>query len=343
MGKPALIKEMEGAIAPLKRSNTHAPKGTLMPMAIHRLEPEGPNLRGSVSNEYAPVLSIQSNDVIHASCLDAAWNLVYQPGPFGTYIAHPDKEGGHCLLGPVAIAGAEPGDTLEIETAVLRTARFGWTCAAWPDAPFSEALGLADQPVEWMKYRIDPDKGTALAEDGLEFGLRPFLGYIGLAPAAPGEHPTRPPRRTGGNIDFKDLGVGSKLFLPVEVAGGLLSFGDGHARQGDGEVAGPAIETPMEEVKLMVRLHKQQWIDGPFAHCALGWVTFGFSPDIEEAMVQALNHMLDLMVLSFGLTRAKATALASAFVDLRITQIVNQTKGVHAVLTWEAIHQLAPQ
>ncbi|HKC18078.1 MAG TPA: acetamidase/formamidase family protein, partial [Candidatus Dormibacteraeota bacterium] len=165
------------------------------------------------------------------------------------------------------------------------------------------------------------------------------LGVIGLAPNEPGVHSTSPPRSTGGNIDCRELVAGSRLILPVAVEGGLLSFGDGHAAQGDGEVAGTAIECDMDPVELKVELWKGTRLSNPQAQTPAGFITFGFSADLREATLVAVEAMIDHLVADLGVDRAEATALASVAVDLRVTQVVNQTLGVHAVLAGDRLRR----
>ena len=146
-----------------------------------------------------------------------------------------------------------------------------------------------------------------------------------------------PPHVTGGNIDCKELVAGSTLYLPIAVPGGLFSVGDGHAVQGDGEVCVTAIECPMERVDLTFELEPGLQLATPRAHTPAGWITFGFHEDLDEAMLIALEAMLDLMGELHGLSRQEAFGLASLVVDLRITQVVNQVRGVHALLPHGAI------
>ncbi len=178
---------------------------------------------------------------------------------------------------------------------------------------------------------------------GHTVALRPFMGVMGMPPAAPGLHSTAPPRVTGGNLDCKELVEGSTLYLPIAVPGGLFSVGDGHARQGDGEVCITAIECPMECVELTFQLHPTLQLTTPRAHTPAGWITFGLDEDLNEAALVALEAMVDLMVQIYGLDRHEALGLASVVVDLRITQMVNGTCGVHAVLSHAAIAELALQ
>ncbi|MFD1676462.1 acetamidase/formamidase family protein [Alicyclobacillus fodiniaquatilis] len=160
-----------------------------------------------------------------------------------------------------------------------------------------------------------------------------------MPPDLEGMQPTFPPRFCGGNIDCKELVAGSTLYLPIAVCGGLFSVGDGHAVQGDGEVGVPALECPMELVDLTFNLRSDIKLSMPRAKTANGWITFGFHEDLNEATVIALEGMLEVLQELYGFDRKEALALSSLIVDLRITQIVNGTKGVHAFLPHGAVRK----
>jgi acetamidase/formamidase len=157
-----------------------------------------------------------------------------------------------------------------------------------------------------------------------------------MSPPEPGEHSTTPPRRWGGNIDCKELVAGTTLYLPIPVDGALLLAGDGHGAQGDGEVSGTAIECPLELVTLTLDLENRD-LRSPIARTADSWLAFGFDEDLDTAAEQALATMLDLMERELGASRPECLALASVAVDLHVTQVVNEVKGVHAVLRDDAI------
>jgi acetamidase/formamidase len=159
---------------------------------------------------------------------------------------------------------------------------------------------------------------------------------LGMPPPEPGRHSTGPPRKWGGNIDCKELVAGTTLYLPIPVDGALFSAGDGHAAQGDGEVSGTAIECPVERAVLTLDLSDLD-LRTPIARTAEAWIAFGFDEDLDLAAEQAMATMLDLMERELDLDRNYAMALASVAVDLRVTQIVNGAKGVHAVLRDDAI------
>jgi acetamidase/formamidase len=160
---------------------------------------------------------------------------------------------------------------------------------------------------------------------------------IGMPPPEPGIHPTQPPRVSGGNIDCKELMAGSTLYLPIPVDGALFSAGDGHARQGDGEVSQVAIECPLERAELTLSVRDDLPLTTPIAWTPTAWLTFGFDEDLDEAAAIATDAMLDLMGREHDLERRDALALASLVVDLRVTQLVNRALGVHAVLAHDAV------
>jgi acetamidase/formamidase len=227
---------------------------------------------------------------------------------------------------------------LEVRIDEIRPGAWGWTWAAgaWESA-LNDRLRLPDRDGHLLEWTLDADAGVARDQKGREVTLRPFLGVLGMPPAEPGAHPTIPPRPTGGNIDCKELVEGSTLLLPIAVAGGLFSAGDGHAAQGDGEVGQMAIECPLDLVRLTLTVRQDLSLETPVARTPSAWLTFGFDASLDEAMVQALNAMLDLMERELDVDRKEALALASVVVDLRVTQVVNRVVGVHARLADEAL------
>jgi acetamidase/formamidase len=309
----------------------------LAPMTTHRLEPDERTLHGFFSRDLPPVLTVDSGDTVVLRTLDAGWHLE-PPGPSGELGRRvPDGGPGHALCGPISVRGAEPGMTLEVRFDRLRPGSWGATYAGGRDTELNRRLGLAEEPGHLEMWRLDADRGVAEDQAGRVVRLRPFMGVTGVAPAEPGEHSTRPPRPCGGNIDCRELVEGSSLLLPVAVAGALLSTGDGHGAQGDGEVSGTAIECPMEVCEVTLVLHPELTLAMPRAETPAGTLTFGFDADLNEAMAVALDAMVDLLATRLDVDRREALALASVAVDLRITQVANETWGVHAVLPRDAI------
>lgn len=284
------------------------------------------------SRETPPVLAVEPGDTVIAGSLDASGYLSRQRYPGDKQPKLLPAGRGHCLTGPVAVAGAQPGMTLSVRLVSLRPGDWGWTVVAARDNRLNRRLGVVGEPPSWLLWEIDAAAGLAVSNAGHTVPVAPFLGVVGMPPAEPGEHSTIPPRaRGGGNIDCRELVAGSTLYLPVTVPGALLCLGDGHAAQGDGEVSGTAVECAMT-TEVVLDLVPDPAVPGIHAVTPAGRITFGFSEDLDDAMGDALDAMLTWMQSLFGLTRAAALALAGPTVDLRITQVANDVWGVHAVL-----------
>lgn len=294
-----------------------------------------------LSRDTPPALVVAPGDTVVVRTLDASGHLAPQRTP-GEVVPrmHPGARG-HCLTGPVAVEGARPGDVLAVHVVSVDPDPWGWTVAAARDTPLNRRLGVAGGPPAWLLWdlRWDPGarRGTGTEARGATVDLAPFLGVLGLPPAEPGEHSTVPPRaQGGGNIDCRELVAGSTLFLPVTVPGALLHLGDGHAAQGDGEVGGTAIECGAT-TEVVLDLVTDAPVPGVHAVTPAGRVAFGFDAGLDEAMALALEAMLTWLQALHGVDRRTALALASAVVDLRVTQVANGTWGVHAVLPHGAL------
>ena len=309
-------------------------------MTVHEIPLERRTLHGHFSRDLEPVLSIDPGDSIAFSTLDAGWGL--EPPARGRTRRRfeprdPDVDSGHALIGPVAVRGARAGQTLAVRIDEVRVGPFGFTDAGGFSTPLNDRLGLSDGETWMLGYELDADAGVGRDSQGRELDLRPFLGVMGMPPTEPGRHSTAPPRLSGGNIDCKELVAGTILYLPIPVDGALFSAGDCHARQGDGEVSQLAIECPAERVRLTLELHDAAEPAKPYAWTPDAWLAFGFDEDLDEAAALAVDNMLGLMGREYGLERRDALALGSAVVDLRITQLVNGVRGVHAVLRHDAL------
>ena len=310
-------------------------------MTRHRLEPTRETLHGHFSPSLAPVLTIDPGDEVEFRTLDARWHLerMQSPGVPGRVFEPKDErlDAGHALTGPVSVRGAEPGTTLGVEVLSLETGDWGWNAAGGFDSPVNRALGIVGGERETLLWDLDAAAGTGTDHLGHTVRLRPFLGVMGMPPADPGIYSTAPPRRTGGNIDCRELVAGSTLYLPVEVPGGLFSTGDGHAAQGDGEVSTTAIECPMRSAVLRFSVHPDLPLTTPRATTPAGEVSLGFADTLDEAMKIALTDMVEVMQERYDVSRREALALASVVVDLHVTQVVNGVVGVHAILPPDAI------
>lgn len=236
---------------------------------------------------------------------------------------------GHILTGPVSVAGAEPGDVLEIRILEVKLRQdWGYNVIR----PLSGTL-----PEDFDAYRhvtlpLDVERNVAYMPWGVELPLAPFFGILGVAPPPHwGRINTIVPRAHGGNLDNKELRPGATLWLPVHIPGALFSCGDGHAAQGDGEVCTTAIETAMQgSFELIV--HKHMQLDYPRAETATHFITMGMHPDLDRCLDMALRHMIRLAGEKGGLSRQDAYMLCSLAADFRITQTVNGSRGVHAML-----------
>lgn len=301
-------------------------------MARHEIPLERRTLHGHFSRDLEPVLTVDPGDSIGFSCLDTSWHV----SPGRRFEPRDDVlDAGHALTGPVAVRGARAGDTLVVSVDRVVVGTWGWCKAGGFSTPLNERLGVADGEGVLVEWALGD--GVGRDELGHEVELAPFLGVMGMPPAEAGAHPTAPPRRSGGNIDCTELVEGTRLYLPIAVDGALFSAGDCHARQGDGEVSQVAIECPLERGVLTLDVRDDLALEWPIAWTPEAWLSFGFDEDLDEAAAIAIDGMLDLMRREHGLERRDALALASVVVDLRVTQLVNGAKGVHARLAHAAL------
>jgi N-acyl-D-aspartate/D-glutamate deacylase len=235
--------------------------------------------------------------------------------------------GGHILTGPIHVEGAQPGDVLEVRIlSVEYSIPYGYNgCSGF-------VRDLCDEDVRSRLIRIDTKNHRAEIAPGIEVTTRPFFGSIGLAPPPDsGRVSSVPPGRHAGNMDLKDLVAGTTLYIPVWVEGALLEVGDGHAAQGDGEVNQTGLETSLEG-RLQVIVHKNRSLDWPRAETATHHIAMGFDPDLEAATEIAIRESVELLMEKRGLTRGEAYSVVSMAVDLRITELVDQNVGVHAMI-----------
>ena len=302
---------------------------------IHEIPLERRTLHGHFSRDLAPILTIESGDTIAFACLDAGWHVA----PGQKFEPLDDQlDAGHALIGPIEVREARSGQTLAVQIDSVRVGDFGFTVAGGWSTWLNDRIGMGPEAGEHLvRWSLDAEAGVGRDDRGRELDLEPFLGVLGMPPDEPGAHETGPPRQCGGNIDCKELVAGTTLFLPISVDGAQFSGGDGHGRQGDGEVSGTAIECPLARAELTLTVRDDLRLDWPVAWTPAAWVTFGFDADLDEAAAIALDGMLTLMGRELGLGRSDALAFASLVVDVRVTQLVNGVLGAHAVLPHDAI------
>lgn len=243
------------------------------------------------------------------------------------------------VSGPIYVDGAEPGDVLKITLEGFAPRETGGSAWGWTaNIPGFGLLAdqFTDPALTIWKYDA-ASMAPALWGDMGRVPLKPFAGTIGVALAEPGLHSIVPPRRTGGNLDIRDLSTGTELYLPVEVAGALFSVGDTHAAQGDGEVCGTAIESPMDVILTLdlvknANLRMPRFVTpGPVTHHldAMGYdVTTGVGPDLMTGARDAVSGMIDLLTARHGMSAVEAYMLVSTCGDLRISEIVDMPNWV---------------
>ncbi len=275
-------------------------------------------------------LHIEPGDEVQFECVDASGGQV-RPGMTTAEYLNIDRTRIHALTGPIWIDSAESGDVLQVDVLATRHSGWGWTSVV-------EGLGfLKDRFREpyLFHWLLDGESTSSLAPAVVP--VRPFLGVMGVARADDGAFRTRPPGPFGGNLDVRELCVGSKLYLPVYNKGALFSCGDGHAAQGDGEVCINGIECPLD-VTLRFNLHKQQPLSGPLVEAsdiaapdsiADAWVVVETGMDLAEAARAATSRMVDLLVGRWGFSDVHAYLLCSVALRLRLSQVVNEP--VHTV------------
>ena len=236
---------------------------------------------------------------------------------------------GHICTGPVAVAGAKPGQVLQVDIeAIVPAYDWGYNLVR----PLAGALPDDFTETRLIHIALDAARQAWKLPWGQTVPLKPFFGVMAVAPPpAWGVISTLPPRRNGGNLDNKELVAGTTLYLPVFVEGALFSVGDGHGVQGDGEVCITAVETGLTGT-FRLTTRDDMRLDWPMAETPTHMITMAFDPDLDDCVVIALRQMIDLIVARASLDRYQAYSLCSLAADLRITQVVNGNKGVHCML-----------
>lgn len=239
-------------------------------------------------------------------------------------------ERGHLLVGPIAIKGAMPGDSVEIRVlSVVPRIPYGTT---------GRTPGRGLKPYEGERpenkvTKLDLERGVGLFGPGVEIPLGPFMGVMGMLPPD-SDGPNRrsgPPGLFAGNLDLKELTAGSTLYVPVFHPGGLFYTGDSHAAQGDGEISGTAIETANTAILSFI-LHKGKTLSAPRAETPTHYIAIGLDEDLDNAMQMAVDQTVEWLQEMKGFDLFTAMPLASQAIDYRITQIVDGTKGIHAMI-----------
>ncbi|KAJ5130362.1 uncharacterized protein N7515_006401 [Penicillium bovifimosum] len=276
-----------------------------------------------------PKLTVSSGETVTFDAIDSS-NGQLNSSSTASDIKTLDFGSVNPVFGPIYMNDAQPGDVLKVEVLDLEVADWGWSAII-------PGFGLlADEFTEPQIniWKLNREAGFAQFKD-MRIPLRPFLGCMGLAPASDEELSTVPPTNAGGNMDCRELSVGSTVYLPVQTAGALFSCGDGHAAQGHGEVCGTAIETPIRATLRFELVKNQPWITAPQFQTPpraqipnplpdLGtYGAMGISSDLYEATRSATRNLIQWLVQTKGLTRSEAYIIASVAGDLQIAEVVN--------------------
>ena len=320
--------------------------GELQGQTVHQLRATPATVVwGYYDSSAGPVLKVASGDVVEIETVLAAAELLRRFGVDEKWITPDMREmdqvkergaGTHLLVGPIHIEGAEPGDVLEVRIQQIRVRD------AWGLNIFRPNGGTIPELFPYAGTRVIPiDLAANVARfaPGIDIPLRPFFGSIGVAPPPmTGRIPSGPPGVHTGNLDNKELVAGTVLYIPVHVRGALLFVGDGHAAQGDGEVDGTALETALAgTLQLIVRKDlKLRWAR---AETPTHYITMGLNQDLDEAARMATREMVEFLQERYGLGATDAYMLASMAVDLRVTQLVDGVKGIHAMFPKNLVRQ----
>jgi acetamidase/formamidase len=285
------------------------------------------------NNAFPPVATAAPGDVLEFECLDPSCGQI-TPDWKADDLARLDFGRINPTLGPIYVDGAEPGDALRITFLGFQNSGWGWTA----NIPGFGLLADQFKEAALHIWKYDASLSQPAMFGGLAaVPLKPFCGTIGVAPAESGLHSVVPPRRVGGNMDIRDLSIGTELFLPVEVTGALFSIGDPHAAQGDGEVCGTAIES-QHKVTLKLDIVKDAKLKmprfrtpGPVSRHfdEKGYdVTTGIGPDLLSGARDAVSGMIDLLTKRHNMSAVEAYMLCSVCADLRISEIVDMPNWV---------------
>ncbi|KAJ5208517.1 hypothetical protein N7449_002896 [Penicillium cf. viridicatum] len=281
------------------------------------------------SRRNTPKFTVSSGETVCFDAIDSS-NGQLDTSSKASAIKTLDLDRVNPVFGPIYMNDAQPGDVLKVEVLDLQVADWGWSAII----PGFGLLADEFSEPEIKIWELNREAGFAQFKN-MRIPLRPFLGCMGLAPANDEELSTVPPTNAGGNMDCRELSVGSTVFLPVQTAGALFSCGDGHAAQGHGEVCGTAIETPIRATLRFELLKNQPWMTAPQFQTPpraqipnplpdLGtYGALGIAPDLYEATRNATRNLIQWLVQTKGLTRSEAYILASVAGDLHIAEVVN--------------------
>jgi acetamidase/formamidase len=308
-------------------------------MQTHRLDAAPDTVHwGFFDAALKPLITVDPGDTITISTVSGDRAATPKPGSGLTVPAsltaiqdkvQPRLGGPHIMTGPVAVRGAKAGQVLEVRIKAIDL-HYDWGYNTI--RPLVGALPDDFHKLRTIHIPLDRARMVGKMPWGAELALKPFFGIMVTAPPSEwGTVSSPPPRRNGGNMDNKELVAGTTLFLPIHVDGALFSVGDGHGVQGDGEVCVTAIETGLIGT-FELHLRPDMSLEWPLAETPTHVITMAFDPDLDDAVVIALRDMIKLICARTGLSREDAYTLCSLAADLRVTQVVNGSKGIHVML-----------
>jgi acetamidase/formamidase len=289
-----------------------------------------------------PVAGIASGDTVR---YPNTWTHWGNEAKYGMSFAdreplrHRYPNGPYSMLGPVEVAGAEPGDVVECSITKLRT--IGW---GWNSFPLGVGALPHDFPEPYVHYfTFDDARTTAEFTHGIKLTMAPFLGVVAVEPAGDERVSAILSGAYGGNLVLRDLGAGSHLFLPVAKAGARIWNGDVHALQGDGVVDQTAIETAAEDLEVRYDLHKGVALRGPLGETDAAWIVIGFGTDLDDALVACLRETIHWLAAAAQIAESEVYALASMAMSFRVTQYANQTGSAYSSVPAKAVHAVIPK
>src|SRR5215510_12591461 len=293
-------------------------------MATYHLDDTQPH--AFWDNSYPARIRVKSGDTVVFETLEASANQI-TPNSMDAAVANLSFATIHPLTGPVYVEDAEPGDGLEVEVISIKNKGWGWNAVI----PGFGLLG-EDFPNPYLHHYKLGRTQCEFRKDIL-IPYEPFCGVMGVAPRESGRLTTIPPRENAGNIDIRHLTPGTRVVFPVLVPGALFSCGDCHSAQGDGEVNGTGIETPMTvtlkfKVLKAANIPELRFTTPPRKKLTVTdtegyFVTTAHGPDLFQNAQKALRYMIDHLTDTYDMTREQAYCLSGAAVDLKISEIVD--------------------